>query len=653
MEGVPHDYALSVRIDAADAARSAHKTVVTVTPPIVNAPLPTTFVCAIDVSGSMGYAVTSGVESTGYSRLDLVKHCLNTMLAMMDEQHSLCLITFSGAASMQLRTTRMDDAGRAKAAAVVAGLTTQWTGTNLWAGMEWGLDECERLADVPQNKVLLVFTDGESNVDPPRGVLATYEEYLQRPGGLPCSSMHLFGFGYDLNATLLSAIAERSRGLFAFIPDASMCGTVFINFVSNMFCVVVPRAELALPGLPQRPVVSLSTGQSADFVYDLTPGTEQGPVAYSVRNLDQPGDEAPLCSVTTTVQDLVSAASGEPADDADRQSRLLTSRQVVRAEFIAFLKRLIQAADKQPLPLAAAEIDRQLISLRQHDTSDGVIRAFVLELDSEHPDQGQVRKACSQLTWYHRWGRHHLLSLARAHALQLCHNFKDPSVQQYGGELFHGLQKRGLAIFKQLEPPPPSCAQQGGRAINMDALVDPNGGCIAGDVLVQLQDLSLVRVSDLKAGMALSNAATVRCVIEARAPAPTFTLVEVAAGVRLTPWHPVRLPGSAKWQFAKDAQCAGSRAVEAAATVYNVILDHGQSLIASAGPESVEIIALGHGIVDDPVATHPYLGTQRVVDDIARCAGFQDGRVVLDTTQYRWTRDPVTQLMNGLEELEE
>ena len=656
MEGVPHDYALSVRVEVNDAAPQACKAVVSVVPPVISAPLPTTFICAIDISGSMGYAVASGAESLGFSRLDLVKHCLNTMLAMMDEQHSLCLVAFSNQASVLLPTTRMDEPGRDRARTVIANLRPTG-GTNLWSAMEAGLRESERLADLPHNKVVLLFTDGESNDDPPLGVLATYEDFLTRPGGLPCSSMHFFGFGYDLNATLLSALAERSRGLFAFIPDASMCGTVFINFVSSMFCVLLPRAEMQTSGVARRSaVLSLSSGQSADVVYDMEQGTEEGSVAVSVRNLDQPADEEALCAVTKSFQELVSAASGEPEDEAERQSRLLASRQVARAEFIQFLGRLVQLMDsnpaKQPLELAAQEIEQQLSKLRRRGTDDAILRSFELELDSQHPDQGQVRKACLQLGWYKRWGRHHLLSLARAHSLQLCHNFKDPSVQQYGGELFHRLQKRGLEIFKQIAPPPPSCAPRGGGAvdIDMDRLVDPNGGCIAGDVQVQLQDLSLVRVSELKPGMTCSNAATVRCVIEARAACPTFSLVEVAPGVRLTAWHPVRLAGADQWQFARDVKGAGSVAV--AEAVYNVILSSGHSLIACAGSERVEIIALGHGIVDDPVAAHPYLGTQRVLDDIARCPGFGDGRVVLDTAQYGWTRDPVTQLIDGLRQLQ-
>jgi len=46
--------------------------------------------------------------------------------------------------------------------------------------------------------------------------------------------------------------------------------------------------------------------------------------------------------------------------------------------------------------------------------------------------EGQVALAVSRQDWYQKWGTHYLPSLQRAHALQLCNNFKDPGVQQRG-----------------------------------------------------------------------------------------------------------------------------------------------------------------------------------------------------------------------------
>ena len=50
--------------------------------------------------------------------------------------------------------------------------------------------------------------------------------------------------------------------------------------------------------------------------------------------------------------------------------------------------------------------------------------------------KGQVSEAASKKEWFQKWGRHYLPSLANAHMMQQCSNFKDPGVQRYGSKLF-------------------------------------------------------------------------------------------------------------------------------------------------------------------------------------------------------------------------
>lgn len=80
------------------------------------------------------------------------------------------------------------------------------------------------------------------------------------------------------------------------------------------------------------------------------------------------------------------------------------------------------------------------------------------ELDSISPDHGQVTKACLKRERYDRWGIHNLLSLQRALELEQRHNFKDPSVQHFGGSLFKQLNDE--ALFKELPAPVPKHFKQ-------------------------------------------------------------------------------------------------------------------------------------------------------------------------------------------------
>ncbi len=49
--------------------------------------------------------------------------------------------------------------------------------------------------------------------------------------------------------------------------------------------------------------------------------------------------------------------------------------------------------------------------------------------------------------YYNTWGKHYLPSLAGAHLLQQCNNFKDPGIQFYGGALFQKLRDEIEGIY--------------------------------------------------------------------------------------------------------------------------------------------------------------------------------------------------------------
>ena len=90
---------------------------------------------------------------------------------------------------------------------------------------------------------------------------------------------------------------------------------------------------------------------------------------------------------------------------------------------------------------------------------------------------GQVTEATSRRDWYTKWGKHYLPSLAQAHRLQQCNNFKDPGIQAYGGVLFNTLRDEADANFMKLPPPTPS---GGAPASSYRARSMPSGGLGVG-----------------------------------------------------------------------------------------------------------------------------------------------------------------------------
>ena len=123
----------------------------------------------------------------------------------------------------------MDKSGKTKSLDVVKKMKTEGS-TNLWDGIKNGLDMSHDAICENRNTFVVVLSDGEPNVHPPEGNFGALEKYLQH-NPLTCS-LSMFGYGYSLDTKLLSSMSELGAGCYGYIPDCSMVGTVFVNFLS-------------------------------------------------------------------------------------------------------------------------------------------------------------------------------------------------------------------------------------------------------------------------------------------------------------------------------------------------------------------------------------------------------------------------------------
>ena len=58
--------------------------------------------------------------------------------------------------------------------------------------------------------------------------------------------MSMFGYGYNLDTKLLGALTELGGGCFGYIPDCSMIGTIFVNFLSAALSTFSPKLNIAI-----------------------------------------------------------------------------------------------------------------------------------------------------------------------------------------------------------------------------------------------------------------------------------------------------------------------------------------------------------------------------------------------------------------------
>ena len=100
--------------------------------------------------------------------------------------------------------------------------------TNMWSGIKLAIDTLESFPFNNYQKSIMVFTDGESNCDPPEGILPTLKSTLKT-----CNKKNFiistFSFGNDINPDLLD-ISKVGNGIYGYCLDGPMVGTIFINY---------------------------------------------------------------------------------------------------------------------------------------------------------------------------------------------------------------------------------------------------------------------------------------------------------------------------------------------------------------------------------------------------------------------------------------
>ena len=198
---------------------------------------PSTFICAIDISGSMGgvASLKKGTESDLFSRLDLVKHSIKTIIHMLTPEDNLCLIPFDDKPVVNFPIQAMNEAGKTEALKVLETLEPMYS-TNIWGAIESSIDELLKSASCKNtNNYILLFTDGEPNIKPPEGIRQCLQKKLRSiPKYYDQFTIHTFGYGYSLDSKLLLDISFMGNGIYNYIPDCTMIGTIFVNFLANV-----------------------------------------------------------------------------------------------------------------------------------------------------------------------------------------------------------------------------------------------------------------------------------------------------------------------------------------------------------------------------------------------------------------------------------
>lgn len=647
--------------DFFDGSPDAKTVCVSIQTPPGTERVPCDICVVLDISGSMGAEATitgaSGqTESNGLSLLDVAKHGVKTIISTLCDKDRLSVVSFNHEAVTLFPLTEMNEDGQKIAHEKVEALSNSGT-TDIWKGLHNGLEALFASQSKERFCHVMLLTDGEScNKEK---IVPSLDEYMQTKEGLP-GTINTFGFGYNLDSTLLTNLAFKGSGSYSFIPDAGFVGTAFVNTLSNLLVTFAVEAELILEGEGANAIVdvggvypstqssgatrvnigSLQYGQSKDVLIHMKMAT---PGEYLCGNIQC---KLLRCDRRIAFDSFIASTDAVPAE-----SNKVVELHRHRCNFTQAIKEgVLIAASRMPQELERAAVllrtvMEQAIASPAKDEEN--LAALIQDIS------GQSSEAFSRSDWYWKWGRHYMPSVMFAHNLQQCNNFKDPGVQVYGkGVLFADIQEKADDAFNRLPAPKPSVRARPSYSasaassapqsapVQMSAYNDRYAVCIDGSSVAQMADGRECAVCNLKKGDCLpglqGSTVQVECVVRTRCRGGRMSLVQLEGGARLTPYHPVYVDGG--WKFPADLADVEERPCDA---VYNFILSGGSAAIIAGVP----CIGLAHGL-DEGVAQHAYFGTELVAMDLAKFDGFDQGFVEL--TGASVLRDPETDLVCGL-----
>jgi hypothetical protein len=585
---------------------------VKVTPPAEGERQPALVFVLLDISGSTGENSGADLEAgaADYTILDLCKHTVRTLGGILNEKDMLCLITYSSTAKVVLKPTAMDKAGRNKLDTILKPIKPEGN-TNIWAALEL----MDRVASAPEfsksNIAAALLTDGVSNQNPGRGVLEMFRLY----GKPSLYNLSTFGFGYNIDSTLLIGLSNASGGAFAFCPDFSMVATVFINWAATTLASAAKPKTIKL-AFQDGSIASINTGtiqfgQSRNFTLPL---------------------RSDLVSVTMDDQTAVPV-----------KVEAIDLKEMARFDLITSLKQLMEG-NGSLTPLVGL-YDKYKGTPAEHLMSE-------IKADGQVVIGTQGTLTNGQSYWT-RWGRHYIPAYLRAHELQQRMNFKDAALQNYGSKNFETIQTIGDHVFGTVDPfdptgtkkekyspydrvisptsasytrgasPPQSAPRSVMRSVGspMMSLTQPLGGCWAPGSKIKMASGFWASIEDVRKGhevWTIAGSATVEYAIEIDTKQPKQPMV-LLGELLITPWHPVL--DKMVWTHPADM---GSIQDYAVSKVYNLVLSRGHIVNVSG----ILTVTLGHGFKGQTIE-HAYFGNKDLLlYDLASQPGFAEGRPV-------------------------
>ena len=613
-------------------------------------------VLCIDVSASMGAEATlkgdkNETISHGFSVLSLTISAAKTILHSLNEKDNLSVVIYSEKAQILFSNLPCSNENKKIIETKLDSLRPTYN-TNMWSGIMESL-EILRLHSLPNRlKGILLLTDGIPNVEPPRGHESMLKKYF-KDNNFKCM-ISCYGFGYQLNSELLLNLSNISGGDgFSFIPDASLLGNIFIHGLSNLFTTAAYNPYLKIhlknnltfkdtseTGTENKKIItidSLKYGQDKNLIFQLD--------AINTDRIQDHIDSSVELTLHIGDQIIKSNQCKRPIGD-------YYFEQIYRRDAISVLDDCI-LKKRYNYQNIDRILNKFIDKIRPESKKNEYIRNILFDFE------GQIREALNMTTqgmkedWFNRWGLHYLRSLLQAYKNEICNNFKDKGVSNFGGKLFENLRDEITTLFREM-PPPKADIKYPGRAtfshnvkasppVSMRQYVNASGGCCAGHCHVFMEDNSYKKARDIKKGdrvvtysteqdshgryHEMYSVSTIECVVKTYCSSGKEMMVKLGE-LCITPYHPIIYLDNYEKNWRYPVSIKEPELVQCEA-MYTFIVENRQHLKI----ERFVYATLGHNIRGN-VIHHDYFGTNKVIDDLKKINTYDQGYVHLTQDMF-------------------
>ena len=551
---------------------------------------PLVLIAMIDVSGSMQISSSQdmkGGEEVGISRLGLVKHSLKTVASILSKDDRMSLITFNRKAKLCLEPIQMNETGKNIIFDEIKKMHADGS-TNIWDALRVGMIEAQKYKEY--NTCLLLFTDGEPNVNPPMGIIPTLRESISDIKDVNFT-ISTFAFGYNVDSKLMEEIAQIGNGIYGYCPDCTMVGTIFTNFMANILTTVEPIVRIN---------VKNKYLQKKFEIGGLYSGISRH-LGFSLNKAEFKNTEISLFFGNEEIKTI------KNINYTEKNSSILD--QYFRNKLINLITNNLKPNEFIKKEKEVKELYNEINNIKNKTE---FMKNLLIDLIHEDPNHGQVEKGFKK-EYYDKWGLNYLLSFLRFHILEQCGNFKDQSLKQYGSNEFEEIRKKGNKIFVNLPPPENDC---GGKDIDShqftNVFYNAYGGCFNGDAIVELKN-GKKKVKNLRKGDILSNGAIVECLVENKINKEE-NVVNIN-NVYFSLYHPIELNG--EWVFPCEHFKVTRKFIDC---WYNLVLKNKHEVVLNG----VKAITLGHKRTEG-VLKHPYFGTNKVIKALMKYDTYKSG----------------------------